>query len=166
MIETAVTTALAFAFVFATFALSHEFGHFAVGKAAGVKVYEFALGFGPLLARARRGETAYSLRAFPLGAFVKFAGLDRPEDPKDDVGANDPRSFRSKALPWRVATILAGPLMNFVMAFVFFAVVFAAVGVPSAIIAEVYPDMPARAAGLQPGDRIVAINRTDRKSVV
>lgn len=165
MVETAVTTALAFAFVFATFALSHEFGHFAVGKAAGIRVYEFALGFGPLIARIRRGETIYSLRALPLGAFVKFAGLDRPDNPQDDVDAADPRSFKNKALPWRIATILAGPFMNFVMAFVFFATVFVAVGVPTVVVAEVYPGTPAQAAGLRAGDRIVAINHTSTETV-
>ncbi|MEW5866970.1 MAG: RIP metalloprotease RseP [Bacillota bacterium] len=165
MVETAVTTTLAFAFVFATFALSHEFGHFAVGKAAGIKVYEFALGFGPLIARIRRGETTYSLRALPMGAFVKFAGLDRPDNPQDDVDATDPRSFRNKALAWRIATILAGPVMNFVTAFLFFVTVFVAVGVPTAIVAEVYPGTPAQAAGLQAGDRIVAINRTSTETV-
>lgn len=165
VVESVVITVLAFAFVFATFALSHEFGHFAVGKAAGIKVYEFALGFGPLVWRRKRGETVYSLRALPLGAFVKFAGLDRPDNPQDDVDASDPRSFRAKPLTWRIATILAGPFMNFVMAFVFFTVVFVAAGVPVAVVSEVYPGMPAQAAGLQAGDRVVAVGRTPTETV-
>lgn len=156
---------LAFGFVFATFAISHELGHFAVGKAAGVKVYEFALGFGPLIWRRRRGETVYSLRALPLGAFVKFAGLDRPDDPRDSVDSSDPRSFRAKPLAWRIATILAGPFMNFVMAFVFFSIVFVAAGVPTVVVSEVYPGTPAQAAGLQAGDRVVAVGRAATETV-
>jgi len=165
VVETVTITVLAFAFVFATFTLSHELGHFAAGKAAGIKVYEFALGFGPLIWRRKRGETVYSLRALPLGAFVKFAGLDRPDNPQDDVDAGDPRSFRAKPLGWRIATILAGPFMNFVMAFVFFAIVFVAAGVPAAVVSEVYPGMPAQAAGLQAGDRIVAVGRATTETV-
>lgn len=165
VVETVVVTVVAFAFVFATFALSHELGHFIVGKAAGVKVYEFAVGFGPLVWRRKRGETAYSLRALPLGAFVKFAGLDRPDDPQDDVDASDPRSFRAKPLRWRIATILAGPFMNFVMAFLLFSVVFVAAGVPVAVVSEVYPGMPAQAAGLRAGDKVVAVGGTATETV-
>jgi regulator of sigma E protease len=165
VVQSVVVTVLAFGFVFATFALSHELGHFVVGKAAGVRVYEFALGFGPRVWRRRRGETVYSIRALPLGAFVKFAGLDRPEDPRDAVDSSDPRSFRAKHVAWRIATILAGPFMNFVMAFVFFCVVFVAAGVPTVVVSEVYPGTPAEAAGLRAGDRVVAVGRAATETV-
>ncbi len=165
MVLTVVTTVLAFAFVFAAFALSHELGHFLVGRAAGIKTYEFAIGFGPVIAKRRRGGTTYSLRAFPLGAFVKFAGLDHPDDPRDDIDASDPRSFRNRPLALRVATILAGPLMNFVTAFLLLTMVFVAVGVPMTVVAEVRASMPAESAGFRAGDRIVAIGRARVETV-
>ena len=105
MLGSALLMIIAFAFVFLTFAFSHEFGHFIVGKAAGVRVYEFSLGFGPGIYRFKRGETVYSLRLLPVGAFVKFAGLDEPIDPDDDVDDEDPRSFRSKPIYLRVCLL-------------------------------------------------------------
>jgi regulator of sigma E protease len=156
---------IAFAFVFLTFALSHEFGHFIVGKASGVRVYEFSLGFGPSIRQFKRGETVYSIRALPLGAFVKFAGLDEPSDPADDVGDEDPRSFRSKPIILRILTILAGPFMNFVVAFVLFVMVFVRVGVPQAVIAEVYPETPAWHGGIMAGDKIISIDNAPTDTV-
>ncbi|HAV20726.1 MAG TPA: RIP metalloprotease RseP [Firmicutes bacterium] len=165
MLGSALLMIIAFAFVFLTFAFSHEFGHFIVGKAAGVRVYEFSLGFGPGIYRFKRGETVYSLRLLPVGAFVKFAGLDEPIDPDDDVDDEDPRSFRSKPIYLRVLTILAGPFMNFVVAFILFAIVFVSVGVPSAVIGEVYHDTPASRAGIMEGDRIISISGTRTLSI-
>ncbi|NLJ60569.1 MAG: RIP metalloprotease RseP [Firmicutes bacterium] len=160
MLGSALMILVAFVFVFLTFALSHEFGHFIVGKACGVRVYEFSLGFGPSIRQFAPGETVYSIRILPLGAFVKFAGLDEPADPADDVDDEDPRSFRSKPVILRILTILAGPFMNFIVAFILFAIVFVQVGVPSAVIEQVYPDTPAWRGGIMAGDRIISIDDT------
>lgn len=165
MLSSALMILIAFAFVFLSFAFSHEFGHFIVGKAAGVQVYEFSLGFGPSIRQFTRGETVYSVRALPLGAFVKFAGLDEPPDPDCDVDDDDPRSFRSKPVILRILTILAGPLMNFVVAFILFAIVFVQVGVPSAVIAEVYPETPAWRGGIMAGDKIISIDNAPTDTV-
>ena len=165
MLSSALMIFIAFAFVFLTFAFSHEFGHFIVGKASGVRVYEFSLGFGPSIKQFKRGETVYSLRTLPLGAFVKFAGLDEPQDPADGVDDEDPRSFRSKPIILRILTILAGPFMNFVVAFILFAVVFLSAGVPSTIIAEVYPETPAWRGGVVAGDRIISIDKVRTDSI-
>lgn len=165
MLSSLLIIIVAFAFVFLTFALSHEFGHFIVGKAAGVRVYEFSLGFGPSIRQFKRGETVYSIRTLPLGAFVKFAGLDEPSDPADDVDDEDPRSFRSKPVILRILTILAGPFMNFVVAFVLFAVVFLRVGVPQAVIEEVYPETPAWRGGIMAGDKIISIDNAPTDTV-
>ncbi len=165
MLSTALMIFIAFVFVFLTFALSHEFGHFIVGKAAGVRVYEFSLGFGPSIKQFKRGETVYSLRTLPVGAFVKFAGLDEPSDPAEDVDDHDPRSFRSKPIILRILTILAGPFMNFVVAFILFVVVFVSAGVPSTVIAEVYPETPAWRGGIVAGDRIISIDKTKTDSI-
>ena len=92
-------------FVFGLLVLFHEFGHFATAKLTGMRVDEFAIGFGPKLASYRRGETLYSLRAIPLGGFNKIAGMD-PDEEKDE------RSYSSKPILARMLVILAGSAMN------------------------------------------------------
>lgn len=165
MLGSAILIIISFIFVFLTFALSHEFGHFIVGKASGVWVYEFSLGFGPIIKQFKRKETLYSIRILPLGAFVKFAGLDQPPDSTDDVTDEDPGSFRSKPIILRLFTILAGPFMNFIVAFILFSIVFTAAGVPSAIIAEVFPGTPAWHGGVIAGDRIISIDGARADSI-
>ena len=91
---------------------------------------------------------------------MKFAGLDEPLDPDEDVDEQDPRSFRSKPVILRILTVLAGPFMNFVVAFILFVIVFTSAGVPSAMIAEVYPETPAWHGGIVAGDRIISIDKT------
>jgi regulator of sigma E protease len=97
----------------------HEFGHFAVAKAVGMRVERFSLFFPPTIARFRRGETEYALGALPLGGYVKITGMN-PEE----IDGLDPdvsrRAYYSQS-PWkRVAVIVAGPGVNIVIAFVLF----------------------------------------------
>ena len=73
-----MVTLIAFVVISGTIVLVHELGHFLVAKAAGIRVYEFAVGFGPVVGSFTRKETKYSLRALSLGGFVKMAGMDRP----------------------------------------------------------------------------------------
>ena len=107
-------TIVAFIIVFGTIVFFHELGHFLVAKLAGVVVYEFALGFGPRLVHTKKGETVYSIRLLPLGGFVKLAGMDEPESELESIGEQHPGNFNNKPLPVRLATIAAGPYMNFV----------------------------------------------------
>lgn len=74
-----MSTFLASVVVFGLLIFFHELGHFAVAKWVGIKVHEFSLGFGPKLLSLARGETAYNLRAIPLGGFVRMAGMDPNE---------------------------------------------------------------------------------------
>lgn len=151
-------TLVAFIVVFGTIVFFHELGHFTVAKLAGIRVYEFALGFGPLLASRTRGETKYSLRIFPLGGFVRMAGMDEAADKSEELGEEEAsRSFQNKSLPWRLATIAAGPLMNFVLAVILFTLYFMLVTVPPTI-SQIEPDSPAEIAGLQVQDSFVAVN--------
>ncbi|NLJ73776.1 MAG: RIP metalloprotease RseP [Firmicutes bacterium] len=152
-----MTTLIAFIVIFGTIVFVHELGHFTVAKMAGIRVYEFSLGFGPTLGSKKWGETKYSIRALPLGGFVKMAGMDKPETIDDEIEADDPGSFQNKSLAWRIATIAAGPLMNFVFAVVLFAIYFMLVTIPPTItLIEV--DSPAEQAGFLPGDQFVAVD--------
>ena len=152
-----MVTLIAFVVIFGTIVLVHELGHFLVAKAAGIRVYEFAVGFGPVVGSFTRKETKYSLRAFPLGGFVKMEGMDEPVDDQDEVPDDDPHSFQRKSLPWRLSTIAAGPIMNFIFAIVLFVLYFMLVTVPP-MVTTVEPNSPADLAGLLPGDVFISIN--------
>ncbi len=154
-----MTTFFASVFVFGLLIIIHELGHFMVAKLVGIKVYEFSLGFGPKLASIGKGETAYNLRAIPLGGFVRMAGMD----PKEELDEKDQeRSFSKKTVGQRAGVIFAGPLMNFILAVLLLAIVLALQGqpVPSSGtgVGEVLPGYPAQEAGIIAGDKIVAID--------
>ena len=148
-------TIIATIFVFGLLVLFHEFGHFATAKLTGMRVDEFAIGFGPKLASYRRGETLYSLRAIPLGGFNKIAGMD-PDEEKDE------RSYSSKPILARMLVILAGSAMNFVLPVLIFFCIYATAGIgtpsPEPVLGDVMAGKSAANAGLRAGDRIVEIN--------
>ena len=130
----------------------HEFGHYTVGRLCGIGIVEFSVGFGPRLLGWKRKGIQYSLRAIPLGGYCAFVGEDQRSD--------DPRAMNNQPVWKRFLTVLSGPLMNFVLAFVVCAAMLNAY-----FIAETYPivdqviaDMPAVQAGLQPGDKILQVN--------
>jgi regulator of sigma E protease len=149
----------------------HELGHFAVAKAVGMRVERFSLFFPPKLIGYRRGETEYSIGALPLGGYVRITGMT-PEELRSTDARIAVRGF-SMQPPWkRVAVILAGPMMNILIAFVLFAAVFVsgdlngafALGnldpkvqtiVASTSVAYVESGDPA-AGRLRAGDRILA----------
>ncbi len=142
-------TALAAIFVFLLVVLVHEAGHFTVAKMVGIRVNEFAIGMGPKLVQKTKGETKYTLRALPIGGYVKMEGEDESSD--------DPRSFSNVSVWSRIAVITAGAIMNFVLAIVVLSIVAFNVGVPSTTIGEVIDESPAEEYGIIPGDRIVEI---------
>jgi len=132
----------------------HELGHFLVAKLFNIEVTEFALGFGPKLISKKYGETRYGVNLIPLGGYVKIAGIDIEE-------VETERSFNYKPLWQRFLVIFTGPLMNFVLAIVLFFLVFLITGIPSGSSIELgtlQPNAPAILAGLQTGDKIIAIN--------
>jgi len=144
--------------VFGLMIFMHELGHFAVAKFFGIRVHEFALGFGPGVISFDRGETRYSLRAIPLGGFVRMAGMDPDEQ-------DDPAGFNSKPIYARALTIFAGPFMNFLLASFLLSAFVWTQGEPvqTPIVGEVLADCggqpcPAAAGGLQPGDRVLTID--------
>lgn len=140
----------------------HELGHFLAAKANGVKVHEFAVGFGPKLWSTKRGETEYSVRLFVfLGGFNRMAGLE--SDQGEEEASDQGRKFSDKTIWQRAAIIAAGPFSNYLLAVVLFALVFGPVGLVrpvdnQPIIGRIIPGKPAAEAGLVSGDRVVSID--------
>jgi regulator of sigma E protease len=133
----------------------HELGHYLVAKAFNVKVERFSLGFGHAIFRRTVGETEYVIAWLPLGGYVKMLG----ELPGEELPpAERARSFNGQAVWKRVAISLAGPVMNLVLPVVVLAGVFmSGMPVPTSRIGAVVPGSAAEQAGLEPGDRIVAV---------
>jgi regulator of sigma E protease len=159
-IHSLLVTVVSFAVAIGALVFVHELGHFAVAKRAGVLVERFSIGFGPVILSRKRGETEYAVSAIPIGGYVKMLGDEEGEE----ALANPERAFSTQPVLRRAAIVFAGPAMNLVFAFVVYAFIFAAVGVgnPSTEprVGGVTPGMPAERAGLQAGDRIVAIGDT------
>jgi regulator of sigma E protease len=129
--------------------LVHEGGHFVLAKLSGVRVDEFAVGFGPRLLARRRGETTYSLRAIPAGGYVKMAGMLGLEG-EADAGE---RNFYRASIPKRMATILAGIVANMVFAGLLFTMWFATPTGSRLLAGEA-----AQLAGLHDGDTILSVD--------
>ena len=128
----------------------HELGHFMAAKACGVKVNEFAIGMGPKVLKKQKGETLYSVRAFPLGGFCAMEGED--EDSQDE------RAFNRKSVWKKAIIIVAGAAMNLIIAIILMIAVNYMNGVPTTTISQVEENSPAYTAGIQKGDKIISIN--------
>lgn len=173
----------------------HELGHFLVAKWCGVGVLEFSIGFGPVLLKIQGGDTTYSLRAIPLGGFVRMAGDDPAlvygevytgaSTEKDDnvIGGASPieggqaeltarqqaliedesKWFLKKGYFRRCAVVIAGPLANFIFAWVLAFGSFLALGIPTledgpVTVGMVQTGFPAERAGLHTGDQILSVD--------
>ena len=151
-----ILTILAAVFVFGLLVLVHEFGHFITAKLTGMRVDEFAIGFGPQLFKTRRGETVYSIRAIPLGGFNDIAGMDANDNPAGD------RGFCEKPVFSRMVVILAGATFNFILPIILFFGIYSTVGIgkpaPEPILGAVVEDKPAYLAGLRAGDKILKVD--------
>jgi len=136
----------------------HELGHFLTAKRAGMKVTEFFLGFGPRIWSFRRGEVEYGIKAIPAGAYVRILGMNNLEEvPPED----EPRTYRQQGYWSRLSVAVAGSAMHFLIAIVLLVAVIASVGLQRDTawkISDVSPNSPALVAGLQPGDKVTAID--------
>lgn len=137
----------------------HELGHFLVARWCGIKVLKFSIGFGPKICTWKRGDTEYCISWIFFGGYVKFLGDElENEDAHQTEGA-----YYSVSSYKRILTCLAGPGMNFVFAFVVYALIFI-LGRPvlldekSTVVGEVMKDFPAEKAGLMAGDKIIKID--------
>lgn len=154
---------LGIAFALGLVIFIHEMGHFLACRLLKIRVEEFSIGFGKLLKKWQRGDTQYSLRAIPLGGYVKPAG----EFYAREADITDPRDFAAK--PWysRSFMVFAGAGMNYVLAFVIFFFVVVTVGLPVSnpkiippVVGEVVAGYPAAKSTIKKGDLIISINST------
>jgi regulator of sigma E protease len=134
----------------------HEFGHFAVAKAVGMRVERFSLFMGPLLVKFRRGETEYGIGPFPIGGYVRITGMNPNEDIPPEVV---PRAYYNQPVWKRIVVILAGPAMNLLIAFVIVwaLVMSAGQAVPTTTVAGVVSKSPS-ANVLRTGDKVVSVD--------
>jgi regulator of sigma E protease len=149
----------------------HEVGHFIVAKAVGIRVEQFALGFGTRLFGFRRGETDYCVNILPVGGYVKLAGQE-DFGPLEEQDRQDPHAFSNKPISARLAVIAAGVTMNLILAAVLFIIVcMAGIRFPAPIVGGTLAGSPAEnaeihwldkneptAVGLKPGDRILRVD--------
>ncbi|MDD4178791.1 MAG: RIP metalloprotease RseP [Candidatus Margulisbacteria bacterium] len=149
---------LAFALVFTFIALTHEFGHLIWAKRAGIRVFEFGLGFGPRLFAFEKGGTTYSVNLIPILGFIRIAGEGDSEADKL-CPANE--NFNNKPPAQKFKAIIAGPLMNILAAIIILFLLFSFAGIPQGVsneIGAIAKNSPAEKAGLRAGDRILSIN--------
>lgn len=149
-------TLILFLVIFGVVVIAHEFGHFLIAKVNGIHVVEFAVGMGPTLASFQKGGTKYSLKLFPIGGACMFEGEDglgvkEGEEPGEG-------SFL-KAKVWsRIATVVAGPLFNFILAFVVAFIMVNMMVVRDPIATQVPEGTGAAAAGMLDGDKIISLD--------
>lgn len=134
--------------IFSVIVVFHELGHFLLAKKNGIEVTEFSLGMGPRLLSTVKGNTRYSLKLFPIGGSCMMVGEDGEED--------GPGSFGHASVWGRISVVVAGPIFNFILAFVFALVITSVMGYDPPKVLSVEENSPAEEAGLQVGDIITS----------
>lgn len=163
-------TIVAIIVVLSILVLVHEFGHFIVAKLLKIKVEEFGFGLPPRAFGIKRGETIYSINFLPIGGFVKLYGEDeagsgqiKVKGQKGKIKEKD-RAFFARPAWQRLAVVIAGVVMNFLLAVVIISYLFSVVGVPTpgkeVIITGIAKNAPAISSGLKVGDIVEELNGT------
>lgn len=132
--------------IFSVIVVFHELGHFLLAKKNGIEVTEFSLGMGPRLLSTVKGKTRYSLKLLPIGGSCMMVGEDGEED--------GPGSFGHASVWGRICVVAAGPVFNFILAFIFALIITSVMGYDPAKVLSVEENSPAQEAGLQAGDII------------
>lgn len=168
-----------FILIFGVVVISHEFGHMLIAKLNGITVVEFSIGMGPVLCQFHKGGTKYALRLFPIGGACMFEGevgyssdvmqneSEKIEEQsksgeKDFVANTDLEkksgSFLDAKVGARIATVLAGPIFNFILAFFLSLIIVGGIGSDLPVISQLSEGGAAEAAGLKQGDTIISLN--------
>lgn len=135
--------------IFSAIVIFHELGHFLLAKWNGIEVIEFSLGMGPRLLSHVWGDTRYSLKLLPIGGSCQMVG---EEEASDSAGA-----FGNKSVWARIAVVAAGPVFNFILAWVLALIIVGSVGYDNTKV-DIIPDSAAAEAGMEDGDQIISIN--------
>ncbi|MDH4120360.1 MAG: RIP metalloprotease RseP [Deltaproteobacteria bacterium] len=157
-----ISTILIAILVLAVLIFIHELGHFMGARWAGVRVNQFSIGFPPFVFKKTVGETEYAIGAIPLGGFVRLEG----ENPEDE-NANDPANYASKGAWKKFVILVAGPLMNLILAMAVIPFVFMMAGERPAFLSQpaqilrVEPGSLAEQAQLRAGDIIVKVENVE-----
>ena len=153
-----LTSILVFFLILSILVLVHEFGHYWVAKKNGIWVEEFGFGLPPRVFGKKIGETIYSINLLPFGGFVRLHG----ENELENGDGERERAFLSKSKKARFAVVVAGVVMNFLLAIFAFAIVYSFSGVPRETgqvkIVGINPDTPAAESGLKEGDIVLKID--------
>ncbi len=149
-------TIIYFVLIFGLVVVAHEFGHFLLAKANGIRVIEFAVGMGPKLLHFKKGETEYCLRLLPIGGACIFEN-------EDELGGTGDRVYEEGSFPaanvWaRISTVVAGPLFNFILGFFLAFIIVWFSGSDRPVINGLIEGYPAQEAGIEPGDVITHMN--------
>ncbi|MBD5545262.1 MAG: RIP metalloprotease RseP [Lachnospiraceae bacterium] len=167
-----------FILIFGVVVISHEFGHMLIAKLNGITVVEFSVGMGPVLCKFHKGGTKYTLRLFPIGGACMFEGevgyssdvLSKDGEKTEEAVTEEKEfvantdldktsgSFLDAKVGARIATVLAGPVFNFILAFLLALIIVGGIGSDLPTISQLTEGGAAEAAGLMPGDRIVSLN--------
>ena len=135
--------------IFSAIVIFHELGHFLLAKWNGIEVIDFSLGMGPRLLSHVWGDTRYSLKLLPIGGSCQMVG---EEEASDSAGA-----FGNKSVWARIAVVAAGPVFNFILAWVLALIIVGSVGYDNTMV-DIIPDSAAAEAGMEDGDQIISIN--------
>lgn len=136
--------------IFGLLIFFHELGHFLLAKRGGIGVTAFSLGMGPNLLKKKIGETEYCLKLFPFGGSCAMVGEDEESDAEN--------AFNKKGVWTRISVVAAGPIFNFILAFVGSIIMILCIGVDKPIVAEMMEGYPAYEAGVRAGDEIISMN--------
>lgn len=132
--------------IFSVLVIIHELGHFLLAKYNGITVTEFSVGMGPRLLSREWGNTRYSIKILPFGGSCMMVG--------EEEESHEEGSFGSKSVWARISVVAAGPIFNFLLAFVLSVIIVANIGYDDTVV-DVTPGYPAAEAGMQDGDEIV-----------
>ena len=136
--------------IFGLLIFIHELGHFLLAKRGGIGVTSFSLGMGPAILKKLIGETENALRILPFGGSCAMVGEDTESDAEN--------AFNKKGVWTRISVVAAGPIFNFLLAFVGAVIMVLSIGVDKPIIAEMMDGYPAYEAGVRAGDEVISMN--------